>query len=126
MLRTLSAVGTLREGSSSWDQMDMMSLDCCDASVEMIVDKGSIDALMCTGSSQGNVQACVAEFLRVLVPGGTYFVVTGQSRTQSFLCAQSGRDWAISRTETTAQAGRRPFTVIMMQKKERCMGECGE
>ena len=99
--------------------MDMMDLDCCSVSVEAIVDKGSIDALMCTGSTQERVKACLAEFLRVLVPNGIYFVVTGQSRTQSFLCGQSSADWSITKTETTAQAGRRPFTVIVMRKKDK-------
>ena len=80
---------------------------------------GSLDALMCTGSTLEKVKACVAEFLRVLVPNGVYSVVTGQSRTQSFLCAQSEKDWQITKTETTAAAGRRPFTVIIMRKKEK-------
>lgn len=97
--------------------MDMMALDCCSTSVETIVDKGSLDALMCTGSTVDRVKACVAEFLRVLVPGGIYFVVTGQSRTQSFLCSQSSADWVITKTETSAAVGRRPFTVIVMRKK---------
>jgi hypothetical protein len=99
--------------------MDMMALDCCNSSVEMILDKGSIDALMCTGSTQERVKACLSEFLRVLVPNGAYFVVTGQSRTQSFLCSQSSADWTITKTETAAHVGRRPFTVIIMRKREK-------
>lgn len=93
-----------------------MQLDCKDESVEAIIDKGSLDALMCTGSTLEKVEACMREFFRVLVPGGMYFVVTGQSRTSSFLGSQQGAKWKIKEMQIDVEL-RRPLHVIIMHKK---------
>ena len=101
-----------------WRQMDMTNLECADGSVEAIVDKGSIDALMCTGGSAEKISACIDEFHRVLVSGGVYVCMTGQSRTATFL-AQQSHAWRVSaRVVDESAIGRRPLTIVTMHKRE--------
>lgn len=95
--------------------MDMMDLECEDETVEMIVDKGGIDALMCTGSTLANAEACIAEFLRVLVPGGSYFVATRQARTTSVLGQQTA-GWKVKVQEVDVPQSR-PLTIIVLTKR---------
>ena len=99
--------------------MDMTKLDCCDGSVEAILDKGSIDALMCTGSTLDMVTSSLAEFHRVLVPDGVYVVITGQSRTVNLLTEQRGKGlWKIDHLgRQDTGLGRRPVSVIVLRKK---------
>ena len=98
--------------------MDMTCLDLASASCEVILDKGSIDALMCTGSTPDGAWTSLGEFHRVLVPGGLYLIITGQSRTASFLSQQKHLErWTHQQSELDLGVGRRPVKFIVMRKK---------
>ena len=98
--------------------MDMTCLDLASASCEVILDKGSIDALMCTGSTPDGAWTSLGEFHRVLVPGGLYLIITGQSRTASFLSQQKHLErWSHQQSELDLGVGRRPVKFIVMRKK---------
>ena len=95
----------------------MTKLDCCDGSVEVILDKGSLDALMCTWSSQESCDLVVSEAQRVLVSHGVYIIFTGQSRTSNFLAGQTAQ-WKVKISSLPSTAiGRKPLTVIVMRKR---------
>ena len=46
-----------------------------DASFDAVIDKGTLDALMCGGESTKNTAAMAREMLRVLRPGGVFMMV---------------------------------------------------
>eukprot|EP01114_Cavostelium_apophysatum_P012156 TRINITY_DN2697_c0_g1_i1.p1 TRINITY_DN2697_c0_g1~~TRINITY_DN2697_c0_g1_i1.p1 ORF type:complete len:204 (+),score=21.80 TRINITY_DN2697_c0_g1_i1:71-682(+) len=56
--------------------MDVMSMEFSDSAFDAVVDKGTLDAILCGENSTANADSMVSEIYRVLKPGGTYVVVT--------------------------------------------------
>ena len=59
-----------------WQTMDMRSLTFDDASYDVVIDKGALDALMSGPESRLDADAMMASIARVLKPGGFYLCVT--------------------------------------------------
>lgn len=67
-----------------WHVMDMRSLSLPDASFDVVLDKGSLDAVWTDGGSvwdpsrtvRADVAATVKEILRVLRPGGRFLSIS--------------------------------------------------
>lgn len=56
------------------DVLDLSSFDNC--SFDCVIDKGTLDAIMCVVGGPYNVGLMIAEISRVLKPGGIYMLIT--------------------------------------------------
>ncbi|CAH0479519.1 unnamed protein product [Peronospora belbahrii] len=59
-----------------WQKMNMCSLDFANETYDAVVDKGTLDSILCGESSTANVSKMCQEIYRVLRPNGVYFVVS--------------------------------------------------
>jgi SAM-dependent methyltransferase len=67
----------------TWTRMDVTRLDFPDASFDVVIDKGTIDSLLCGANSFHNVYAMHKQLSRVLKRGGALITVTyGQPDTR--------------------------------------------
>lgn len=62
--------------SVAWDAMDAQALGYADASFDLVLDKGTLDAVICDQNSGEILYNVFAECSRVLKPGGVLLVVT--------------------------------------------------
>jgi len=60
----------------TYAQMDVRSMDSPDASFNVVVDKGTLDSVLCGESSTGNVQKALNEITRVLDSKGVYVCIS--------------------------------------------------
>lgn len=60
----------------TWQVMNVCQLDFPDETFDAIVDKGTMDSILCGEGSTGNVAKMCAEAQRVLKPGGVFFIVS--------------------------------------------------
>lgn len=60
----------------SWEVMDVRALPLEDTSVDAVVDKGTLDALMCGDAFDSDVSRYMAEVQRVLKPGGHFVAIS--------------------------------------------------
>lgn len=66
-----------------WLRMDVMKLDFPESSFDVVIDKGTIDSLLCGSNSFHNVYQMHKQISRVLKKGGKYISVTyGQPDTR--------------------------------------------
>eukprot|EP01006_Ploeotia_vitrea_P038351 TRINITY_DN66227_c6_g3_i2.p1 TRINITY_DN66227_c6_g3~~TRINITY_DN66227_c6_g3_i2.p1 ORF type:complete len:209 (-),score=104.04 TRINITY_DN66227_c6_g3_i2:356-982(-) len=80
--------------------MDVRKLKFPDAHFDLIVDKGTLDAILCGSDSSRNAGMMLAECKRVLKPGGFFFVITygvPESRL-NYLKQPQRYQWTISHT----------------------------
>ena len=56
--------------------MDVRNLQFADASFDVVIDKGLLDAMSCGDGSAENVARMLTEIHRVLTPTGLYFCVS--------------------------------------------------
>ena len=59
-----------------WDVMDIRHMSYKDESFDLIIDKSTMDALLCGNVAHLNVAMMLKESQRVLKTGGTYVVVS--------------------------------------------------
>ena len=57
----------------TFTQMDCRQMDLPDASVQCVLDKGTLDSILCGEASTLNVQKCLSEVCRVLTGKGGFF-----------------------------------------------------
>ena len=62
--------------SLNWKVMDAIKLDFPDETFDCIIDKGTMDSILCGEASTGNVAKACKECVRVLKPGGAYIVIS--------------------------------------------------
>ena len=55
---------------------DARALPYADGAYVTVLDKGTLDALMCGDSAEADAAALLSEAVRVLAPGGAYIMVT--------------------------------------------------
>jgi len=71
----------------TWQVMNVMQLAFADGSFDAVVDKGTLDSLLCGDNSTANGGRYLSEVSRVLKPGGVFFCVsygTPDNRLQYF------------------------------------------
>jgi len=59
-----------------WQQMNVCSLDFPDETFDVVVDKGTMDSVLCGEGSTANVAKMCGEVSRVLKPSGVFFIVS--------------------------------------------------
>jgi len=89
----------------TWLEMDVMDLKFPDASFDVVIDKGTMDALL-TGQESVweveedlaiNIDKMLSEIYRVLVPHGTYIYITfGQPHFRKPLILKDKYQWDLS------------------------------
>lgn len=57
-----------------WQTMNACALDFPDESFNAVVDKGTLDSVLCGEGSTANVAKMCMEISRVLKPNGVYFI----------------------------------------------------
>jgi len=57
-------------------QMDARAMDFEDGTFDCVIDKGTLDAILCGESSVANAQKVLSEVYRVLAPKGVYILVS--------------------------------------------------
>jgi EEF1A lysine methyltransferase 4 len=66
-----------------WTRMDVMKLEFPDNTFDIVIDKGTIDSLLCGSNSFHNVYQMNKQISRVLKKGGHYITITyGQPDTR--------------------------------------------
>lgn len=76
-------IAQMRERNiQSRPEMQWEIMDCCDMkgvesnSVDIVIDKSTMDALLCGDNSFVNVAKMIKETQRILKPNGVYFVIS--------------------------------------------------
>jgi EEF1A lysine methyltransferase 4 len=59
-----------------WQQMNVCSLDFPDETFDVVVDKGTLDSILCGEGSTANVAKMCGEISRVLKPTGVFFIIS--------------------------------------------------
>lgn len=59
-----------------WQKMDVRKLEFADATFDVVIDKGTMDSVLCGEGSTKNCNQMCKEMSRVLKPGGTYIVIS--------------------------------------------------
>jgi RAT1-interacting protein len=59
-----------------WKVMDIRYLEYEDNTFDIILDKGTLDALTCGGDVEGNMRKACKEYIRVLRPQGLAYIIS--------------------------------------------------
>ncbi|KAL0210039.1 hypothetical protein P9112_010123 [Eukaryota sp. TZLM1-RC] len=79
-----------------WVTMDVRKLDFPSESFDIVLDKGTMDALLCGKDSFENVYAAHKEINRILKPDGVYVNVTyGQPESREDHFKRQGLNWNV-------------------------------
>ena len=78
-------------------QMDVKSLTFQDNSFEAVIDKGTLDSILCGDGSGPNAAQMLSEIYRVLTPNGVYICVSyGVKDARNDYFANKDFDWTVS------------------------------
>jgi len=67
------------------------------ASFDVIIDKGTLDAILCGTDSMKHSTSMLAEMHRVLKPGGTFFIISyGEPKTRLIYLDKPRYNWMVS------------------------------
>lgn len=81
----------------SWQQMNVCALDFSDDSFDAIIDKGTIDCVLCGEHAIAATNSMLSEAWRVLKPNGYYVGISyGTPDSRLPLFAQEECDWKVS------------------------------
>ena len=64
------------KNSMTWQQMNVTALEFPDESFDAIIDKGTLDSILCGEGSTANTAKYCTEASRVLKPKGVFFIVS--------------------------------------------------
>lgn len=65
-----------KQPSMKYQQMDVRSLEFSDGSFDSVVDKGTLDSVLCGDGSTANTMKMLSEIYRVLGPNGVYIAIS--------------------------------------------------
>ena len=79
--------------------MDVRNLQFADASFDIVIDKGLLDAVSCGDGSAENVSRMLTEIHRVLTPAGIYFCISHAKMIQrkKYLKNVKKYNWTIAK-----------------------------
>jgi EEF1A lysine methyltransferase 4 len=80
-----------------YKQMDVKSLQFADSSFDCVVDKGTLDSVLCGDGSGPNAQLMLSEIHRVLQPNGVYICISyGVKDQRNDYFVNREFDWTVS------------------------------
>lgn len=59
-----------------WQKMNVTSLEFADGTFDVVLDKGTMDSILCGEGSTKHCSKMMSEISRVLKPGGTYVAIS--------------------------------------------------
>lgn len=81
----------------SWQVMDATSLSFGDGVFDCVLDKGTLDSVLCGDNSTANAARMCAEAARVLKPGGNYIIVSyGQPESRLTYLEKDDYRWRVT------------------------------
>jgi EEF1A lysine methyltransferase 4 len=85
------------KGACKYQVADCRSMpEFPDGSFASVIDKGTLDSILCSSNSDANATNIVLEVARVLRPGGTFVLITyGHPRSRLRHLDTHGIDWII-------------------------------
>ncbi|CAI2379382.1 unnamed protein product [Moneuplotes crassus] len=96
--------------NESYEEMDYVELDICEPmevidndSFDMIIDKATLDAVLCNQKPQERVLQMMENIYRILAPGGIYISISNgipETREQIFKM----KEWSIERGEIPSES----------------------
>jgi ubiquinone/menaquinone biosynthesis C-methylase UbiE len=72
----MKELNQLERPDMKYDVMDLRDMAYEDDKFDLIIDKSTIDALLCGDNSTINVTIMMKEYQRILKPGGTYVAIS--------------------------------------------------
>ena len=80
-----------------YKQMDVKSLQFADGSFDCVIDKGTLDSVLCGDGSGPNAQLMLSEIHRVLTPNGVYICISyGIKDQRNDYFVNKDFDWTVS------------------------------
>mmetsp|Transcript_3336 Transcript_3336/g.5190 ORF Transcript_3336/g.5190 Transcript_3336/m.5190 type:complete len:213 (-) Transcript_3336:60-698(-) len=80
-----------------WKCMDALKMDFENESFQTVIDKGTLDSIMCGDNASTNSLDMCMEINRVLKPGGKYIVITyGTPDTRLITLQNNSLDWHVT------------------------------
>jgi 2-polyprenyl-3-methyl-5-hydroxy-6-metoxy-1,4-benzoquinol methylase len=109
-----------------WVVDDATAMQFADASFDVLIDKGTMDALYCSlelTEKVALVRKMTKEYMRVVRPGGWVYIISfGQPETRLALLQGEGVEWAQVQTEQIKVEGKPVHHLYALQKKEGAEG----
>jgi len=65
-----------KEATMKYVTMDARAMDFKDGTFDCVIDKGTLDSILCGESSVANAKKTLSEIYRVLVPNGVYIMIS--------------------------------------------------
>ena len=65
-----------RYSNLTFKQMDIRAMQFKDGTFDAVLDKGLLDAMVCSDGSKGNIDTMLTEIFRVLSPTGVYICIS--------------------------------------------------
>ena len=74
-------INQMQVAYSNYETMKYLVMDACDmnfdnGNFDIVIDKGTLDSILCSDESSHNANRCVAEINRILQPNGSLFCVS--------------------------------------------------
>jgi len=81
----------------SFKTMNVLKMDFEDASFDSVIDKGTLDAILCGDGSVQNAEKMFTEISRILKPGGVFLDITyGSPESRLNHLERSQFKWSVS------------------------------
>lgn len=78
-------------------QMDVKSMQFSEGSYDCVIDKGTLDSILCGDGSGPNAHAMLSEIHRVLTPNGVYICISyGVKDQRNEYFVNKDFDWTVS------------------------------
>lgn len=86
------------KSSLQWQQMNATALDFPDETFDVIIAKGTVDAILCGEGSTANIAKLCSEASRVLKPNGCFFIVSFgvPDNRLHFLAKEEAYSWTVA------------------------------
>jgi ubiquinone/menaquinone biosynthesis C-methylase UbiE len=98
-------------------QMDVRAMDFPDGSFEAVIDKATLDSVLCGEGSTVNANKMISEIYRVLGPAGVYICVSyGQADYRMCYLDKPEYDWSVTIQQVTKPTISASITVASEDK----------
>ena len=108
---------SLQRHGLSYKRMDARELEFQRNQFDVVIDKGTVDAILCDAQGDHHLHTINMEVSRVLKPGGIYFVISYReptARTSHY--NQPCFNWAMKASHELCQTHRRNFCYLYVMQ----------